>query len=523
MKKIGSETLFSFSGEDNYDGSYSFSMDTATLTTGEWYIYPTFTHSFYNNIELSDLIDFNGDFLPSISTLLIDGEISPEFYFTMETGKFSNNALNEVTSGTMIYLDIQVENGYYNPLSVDDVNIYAELSGNEYSREFRDNNVLCIEQGHFQIIFPTSGIKYDPENYIISITIEGGHFQTFTSSFIVEIIPTFPDYTFQLELIPAIALFSMVLFSIIFFAMRKVHHSIIKNPESVKKLSTISIIFLAFSLVLMVVAAFTLISIPDYEIISFLITIIALGGSILLFFFWFFKLIYTRIAELNFKLRYWFMALILSGLVITIIAINLVVANNIEWFFYKMSLDTSTTYGITYPTLFWDLIVSSFATGFLLVVITAAWEVRSTIRSLKEVKKNIEQGYYPKEPNKLFDEVASETSSSFNSLLKSFVLWYIIIIFTFFNVFELFRLVNFDYFLIAVFIPASLVGLIFFRGPILSIIISFLPIDISGIVSGDDVTPEIEEQPEEPTEPKSELSLEEDESKENLDLDLQDG
>ena len=96
------------------------------------------------------------------------------------------------------------------------------------------------------------------------------------------------------------------------------------------------------------------------------------------------------------------------------------------------------------------------------------------------------------------------------------------------------ELENFDLFLMSIAVPAIFLGLIFFRGPILSILLSLLPIDISDMVGEEEDKPEIEEivetkpEMEEITETKPESKFEyappeEEVSKNDLDLDLPEG
>jgi len=180
-------------------------------------------------------------------------------------------------------------------------------------------------------------------------------------------------------------------------------------------------------------------------VLSFLIILVAFGEVLMLYFLWFFNLIYTRITKFEeelFSIKAWWSTIIFSGLVAFPMALSLLVGSQIDWFNYYMRQELMDLVLVTIPSIYWEIGIVSFASGFLLVILTAVYATKKDIERLKERKFEVEKEY--KEPtNKLESvletEIAFLSRKSFSSLLRSFFIWYLIVLYTFFVTFQLYN------------------------------------------------------------------------------------
>ncbi|MFX0093093.1 MAG: hypothetical protein ACFFBD_15150, partial [Candidatus Hodarchaeota archaeon] len=178
---------------------------------------------------------------------------------------------------------------------------------------------------------------------------------------------------------------------------------------------------------------------------SFLLIALAFGELILLYFFWFFALLYSRVLKLDFSFRGWIVAVAISLLIITGLLLFLfVIASQIQWFDYQMR----TSYAqldlvlinipTPIPSILWDTALS-FAFGFIFTIFSSMIGARSDISNLNNTKQEVEDGYYPKQPNKLPEEMAIRTRNSFRSLLWTFSIWYILLLYNFIATFQIYQ------------------------------------------------------------------------------------
>jgi hypothetical protein len=459
-----SDIFLSYFGVDHGNDTYTFSLNTAVWKTGTWKLYITTKHSFYNDIRITDYLDFNGNYINSLGTITNHGEINPDFTFSGDTGAFSQNTLEGVVESTTIHLKVAVEDNYYNKLTNDDVNVTVDFYGQEYLASF-------IKRGEFSLNISTYGMEYKKEKYSLAITINGPYFAAVSKTFHVEIIPQSPVVEFSQNFLIGSALISLLVFTLLLWGMRTVYRSLKSNPDIVLRVLRITLLLVSISFVLTLAAGYSVLSIDP--MFTFLASLLAFGEIILLFFIWFFRHSYTRIIALKFSPLSWLPVGFFAILVAILISVNLLIATQIDWFNYKLYKNTTDIIFFNdVPKLFIDILITGFASGFLLVIITAVWETHSEINKLKMVKKKVEEGFYLKEPNKLFEEMGKEAASAFNSLLRSFTIWYVIIILTFFTVFEIYY---FTPLLTAVLLPAVLVALIMLREPIIEAILIIAP------------------------------------------------
>ncbi|MHA2245307.1 MAG: hypothetical protein ACXADY_10110, partial [Candidatus Hodarchaeales archaeon] len=464
VRKSGSETFLSFFGVDQGNGKYTITLNTAVWSTGIWQLYITAKHSFYNDIEITDYMDFNGNYVNSLGTITNHGEINPDYTFSGETGTFSVNTLSGVVELSTIYLKVAVEDNYYNKLSDKDINVTVNFNGKKYLANYTN-------KGEFTLNISTSGIEYQREKYNLIITINGPYFEIVSRTFYVEIIPLSPMMEFSKEFLTNTAILTLVIFTVLLWGMRIVYRSLDDNPQIVLRVLGITSLFIAASIVITLVVGNSALSIDP--MFTFLATLLAFGEIILFFFFWFFRHIYKRIITLKFAPLTWLPVGFFVILIVILISINLLVATEIDWFNYKMYISTVDVFFFQdVPKLYVDILVTGFASGFLIVIVTASLETHNNIEKLKMVKEKVEEGYYLKEPNKLIEEMAKESATSFNSLLKSFTLWYVIIIFTFLTVFEIYYLTPL---LLAVLLPALLIATVLLREPIIGAIVLTIP------------------------------------------------
>ena len=101
------------------------------------------------------------------------------------------------------------------------------------------------------------------------------------------------------------------------------------------------------------------------------------------------------------------------------------------------------------------------------------YTANKNIRELDQIMKEIEQGYYPMQPNKFHDELSRVGKDSFFSLLRSFSIWYLLVIFSFF---VSFKMLEFFPLLIAVGIPAIIVLVLTFRSLFWSLLATLTPL-----------------------------------------------
>ena len=142
-----------------------------------------------------------------------------------------------------------------------------------------------------------------------------------------------------------------------------------------------------------------------------------------------------------FTIRAWWSTILFSGLVAFPMALSLLVGLQIDWFDYFIKQEMTNLIVFTIPSLYWEIGIVSFASGFLLVILTAIYETKKNIEHLHEKKEEVEHEYKDatnKLEQVLTTEIATISSSSFSSLLRSFFIWYLIVIYAFFVTFQLY-------------------------------------------------------------------------------------
>lgn len=433
-KKVGTDTFVSYLSNDLENGSYSFSLATADWWIGEWEFYFEASHSLYNDLDIEAYMDINGQILPPSKKLGIIGEALPQFILISETGPFANGS--QVVEGENITLQINLQDSYYHSLSQEDASILVSFYGPHVLASF--------VEGRFKTELSTRGLKHG--FYEIGVSIWGPHLNKAQRLLIVEVIPRFPTMEFSPLLLLIVA---GVAFLILIFLMRgvkSIQASLKTSPDAVLQSSRRMIYTIALFLAGTFVGGILLFF--RNPIYSFLFILVAFGEILLLYFVWFFTLIYKRVTkfeEKGFSIKAWLSMVIFSGLVAFPIALSFLIGSQIEWFDYYIRQELTNLIVITIPSLYWEIGIVSFGSGFLLVILNAIWRTKISIERLKEKKEEVEREY--KEPNikmepALANEIAYTSSASFNSMLRSFFIWYAIVLFTFFITFQLFAYIR---------------------------------------------------------------------------------
>ncbi|MFQ5821109.1 MAG: FG-GAP-like repeat-containing protein [Candidatus Heimdallarchaeota archaeon] len=432
--KIGTEVFTTYVSTDLGNGSYSFSVSTADWRVGEWQLYLLASDSLYNELDISDYVDINEYYLPPSKSIRVIGEVLPDFILASEAGPFANTS--QVVEGSNITLQIYLQDAFYHALSQEEASVLVSFMGPHVQARY--------EQGKFLTELSTKGLKHGI--YEIGVSIWGPHLNKAQRVLIVEIIPRFPTMEFSSKLLLIVAGVAFLIMLFLMRGVKSIQTSLKTSPDAVLQTSRRMSYILALFLVATFGGGFILYN--RSPILSFLIILVAFGEILILYFVWFFSAIYKRVTNFEeevFSIKAWWSTVIFSGLVVFPIALSFLISSQIEWFDYYIKQELTNLMVITIPSLYWEIGIVSFGSGFVLVILNAIWRTKISIERLKEKKEEVEREY--KEPNikmesVLATEIAYTSNASFNYLLRSIFIWYGIVLFTFFISFQLFAYIR---------------------------------------------------------------------------------
>lgn len=463
-RRANTDFFQSYISVPNGNGSYSFEIGTSNLEVGKWELFPIISEEPYDDITLSDYQDDTTLNYHPYMTVDVVGQVLSSYQMVTAsgTGSFNPeiNAIQEVTEGDNITLLISVQDTYYHALSSDDINVTVFMDNKTYLTS-------SVNKGKFNTTFPTKGLYFG--EYNITVYISGKYIQDFQENLTLNIVPQFPLIDFTQDFLILVGILSFIVTLLLILGLRVTHSAYEKSEASVMKTLLIVMIFtIIFYVITIIGSVFFFIAVDP--IWTFFALLIGFGEIILLFFFWFSRISYKFTRDLKIGIRAWIPILILVAVIAIMLNAMILVSTEIEWFAYRMGDSRVDLIVFSIPQLFWDIGVVGFATGFVFVVISSFWGTYKNIKELNDLNEKIKEEYYPKEPEKFEKELSDKTSSSYVSLLTSFIGWYLLIIFAFFTTFQ-----TTPYFplIIAAGIPLGFNMLIFFRGKVIEIIRSF--------------------------------------------------
>ncbi|MHA1911594.1 MAG: FG-GAP repeat domain-containing protein, partial [Candidatus Kariarchaeaceae archaeon] len=468
-QKAGSDLSVSFFGEGLGNGSYIFTFRTGDWPIGNWYIFPIINRDPYDNIDLSDYIDINGIYQTPFHIQVI-GICDPLFTLSSKGSNYNEKTgvIEEVVEGNNITLEITVIDRFYHDLSEEEVDVTIRFAGINYTGIF-------VEDG--KILMDLSSVDLKHGSYDLEVTISGEFVSTSTYTLTVQIIPQFPELDYSFEFLLYVASLSFVLFFMLITGGKSLYKSIDDGQKKTKKKLSRSFLMVTIVLGLTLGASTALVFLAP--VWGFLTTFAAFGVFLVLFFFWFFDLLYSHLIEVKFEFnKKWIMIIVYVILIFVMINFNLIIASQIEWFDYYISLEYAdlSYFSIIIPNVFnipkiyWDLGVVGFSSGFLVVVVSALYETYSDVKRLEKKKEEIKKETYEKQMRELRKSIAIEAKSTFRVLARNFVLWYGLIAFTFISSFEIYEYMPI---FAAVVAPALLLTLlIIFRGLIFGLTFS---------------------------------------------------
>ena len=462
-RRVNTDIFQSYISVPNGDGSYSIYIGTSILEVGKWELFPIINEEPYDEITLNDYQDDTTlNYHPSM-TVDVVGQVSSSYQMFATSGTFNPeiNVMQEVTEGDNVTLLLSVQDTYYHTLSSDDIDVTVFLDNRTYLASF-------TEKGIFNTTLPTKGLYYG--EYNITVYVSGKYVQDFQENLMMDIVPQFPLIDFTQEFLLLIGILSFIATFLLVIGLKVTHSAYRKSETSVLKSLFIVMMFtLVFYVITIIGSIFFFFEVDP--IWTFFALLIGFGEIILLFYFWFSRILYQYTRDLKIRIKAWIPILIFVGVIAIMLNAMILVSTEIEWFAYRMGDSKVDLIVFSIPQLFWDIGIVGFATGFILVIISSFWGTYKNIKELKDLNEKIDEDYYPKEPEKFAMELSDKTSSSYVSLFTSFLGWYLLIIFTFFTTFQ-----TTAYFplILAASIPLGINMVIFFRAKVIEIIRSVL-------------------------------------------------
>ncbi|MCY3410755.1 MAG: hypothetical protein INQ03_03870 [Candidatus Heimdallarchaeota archaeon] len=443
-------------------GSYSTTLKPEAYTLGTWQILTIVDHPIYNNIKFSDYLDHEGKIVSKVK-FSIKGTLSPEFTLSADNATFNSplKRINGVKEGKIVSLSIAVRDIFRHEITYRDANISVHFNGMNYSANYIDNDFTAV----FNLI--TTGLEHGPHE--IAITITGDGIDTFIENrYIVDIVPQEPIIDLSMQIISIIFAVSTIFFFYIIKETKDIYSSLGIDPaemyQSIKHaLIAMSILFTGI-IILGIAVVFI------NPLLSFIILLSSLLVTLLIILLYHFRITVKQYYALEFHLKPMMQTMLISLIVGLILGIILLIGQQVEWIDYQMSKDSPVAIPLTnlkIPRIMFEIGVQSFFTGFIYILIQDLLDTRSDIKHLLEIEIKTLEGYFPKEPSKLFDSINDEAKSTFIGLAKGFILWYALIIYTTLNKLELIGIVSLP--LLAFFGPVIIAFLIFFRRQVLQV------------------------------------------------------
>ncbi|MCH8907117.1 MAG: PQQ-binding-like beta-propeller repeat protein, partial [Candidatus Heimdallarchaeota archaeon] len=457
VKKADDDTFISLRGNQINEIEIFFNFTTENWLIGEWSIYPLITSKDYHDLTLTDYQDWSGRFLP-MNKISVLGMSSSEIRLSSSNAVFNPEAsvLNNVKEGNNISVDVLLKDSFSHFLDGSEINLTVSFNGLNYSG-------IISEPSNYLVTIPTN--RLDHGIYDLQVYFSGTHLIASSSVLQVEIVPNFLDITITEDLLTLIFIYSFFYFMPITLFSKLIYSKMKGMKTGVSKV-LLSVMFLDIAYLTATLYFSWLFYSTDILVSFFLITI-AFGELIVLYFFLFFRILYNRVMNEVSGLRSWlsvsFLLLPVAGLLFTLLSLS----GEIQWFSYYLAQEHITFFTVEIPKIYWDIGVIGFSTGFLTLIINEIYENHQDVKHLRVLNEEISKGYYPKQPDKLLEAKTEISLGDFKSLLKTFLIWYALILYTLFNTFQAFSLLPL---LAALLIPALLSIVLVFRPPFLKMI-----------------------------------------------------
>jgi len=472
IQKEGSEVFHSILGQDQSNGSHLFHLYSGDFEIGTWNLYPVVTSPPYDRISLTDYQDINGNYHPSDSFAIIGRAVST-YTVVSETGTFidEDNLIKDVVESSKVSIKIKLYDEFNHPLYENDATIRMAFNTTERVLDFTGEGTAVAITG-----IDTKGMSHG--KYPINLTITGQYLVTSEYSLELNVLPRFPELEYTNDFLTIVFLIFLAGYFILFLSLKKIFNLlelkmygteeealsdldlsgdvgdlmenvlvtvrkqrlpewIEKNREHVHKpLGRLIKAIFVFFLLMCVMTAFVFFYVKP--IWSFLLFFLTFGVVIILIFFQIFKLIHEQLLDRQFSYKKWFRSMpVIFIFMFLLLTSVIIVADQIEWFNLYISQETIDLLGFSIPSIYWDVGVVGFLSGFVLVILSVLYDSREDIEHLNNLVDDFYSGMYPKKVNIVEEAITGKARSKFISLATQFVLWYFILAYTFVSKFQL--------------------------------------------------------------------------------------
>jgi len=460
--RSGTQEIISVVGIDQGQGEYLFNFTTENWEIGEWQLYPTLNRDPYDSITLNDYSTIIGKMI-SGDKLVIMGRVSPYVELTNQGISSTNRRMTGIVEGTTVRINLRLFDRFNHQLqntSSTPIEMLIQFRGNQSNMIFGDNNTIARGK------IDTKDIQYG--SYQVQISINGTYLHSQDMNLTLEVIPSLPKLKITLVLLLQIGLIALAVSTIFILYWKQIYASLDNNPMKVNTLlKRIGIINGFLFLLSLGLTYYLYISAEFNNIQNYLFSMIPIGLSILMFFTIYLKLSLNQYFNQKFVLTKYIKIIPLSLIVGILVGISLYIGNQSQWISYQMNQSTTDILIAKIPTLVWEIGIYGFATGFLYVIFSDAYDTYTDIKELDQLQDEVEHGYYPKEPNKLYDSTVDQIRESFISVSKGMLLWFAIIILTSLTTLKLQLFIPL---VLVVVIAIAVVALIFFRLRLLNVV-----------------------------------------------------
>ncbi|MDH5402484.1 MAG: hypothetical protein OEY49_08335, partial [Candidatus Heimdallarchaeota archaeon] len=447
----------SFVGTEIGLGVYNFTITTSNWQIGEWDLFPIIVREPYDAVDLNYYTSNSGNLL-SFYSLVVEGNAEMNVISMISDGANANSDNTEigpVTEGNILTLEFVITDRYERSIEIGEYNVSIAFDN-------ADPNLFEISRTLHRVELNTTGLTFGIKE--LEFRVRSEYFRTDLVSIIsIEIVPSFPDIDLNPANLLIIALCSLVGSSALMISFRRIYGSIQTNPEQVKKTVRNALMVLTILVILEITAGIIVFS-TGSRFVSFLVFLLALGTGIMMVFFIHFRVKLNQYYSIQFKIRSWFGILVISLLIGVMMGFILLIGQSTQWIGYYMSLEKTNLILISIPRLVWEVGITGFLTGFLYILVMDMYDAYKDIKHIMLTLEEVEQDFYPKQPNKLFDTIVQDVKSTFTSLSKGFIIWYIIIIITMANSLNL--MIYLLPLILSIFGPFIIAILIFFRFPL---------------------------------------------------------
>ncbi len=434
-------------------GSYYTKVSTSDLLPGTWYLYLDAQHDYYQNIRSLYEIEearLIGKLVITATPSVEIEFITEEDYSSIQFASFAeigNNYSSKVLKTNWDVddsLEITILPKDLGKKLLDGLNVSASLKKLTFDVERRIyTQELTFETPYgnetvtdyifdgYSFLLNTTGF-WGGDDYQLKIVLQGEYISTRQIIVKMTILPQQLDIDFSNPIVIAILTIGSFLVAFILVGLLRMVYTSLSTDFN----ATDSFLWrgsLVFGAIFVILAA-TSIMCVDLELYeyAFLLSILVIFFLIFFFLLFFFRTHFLNLANLGFSLK---RILANLGFIIIIFAsltLLLWIGENIAWFDYEVAKDTNhIPYTDIYiPSLYWEVGISGFLSGFCYIVIMQYIDTRGDIKSIKELFHKAEEGHFPKDPDVVKSELITQAQESFIGLIRGFVLWYVLVILT---------------------------------------------------------------------------------------------